>query len=126
MDLPEDGDPGRELQWWSQLCDVIRQQARLSVVLVAAAHGGLDPTRLLDGARLQKRIAVLQDLTRAELSALLEISRGVCTGDRGMLIEARVLETPNYEPWEAQMAILGEAVDDLFASTASGALPAIA
>lgn len=126
IDLPDDGAPGRELQWWSQLCDLIRQQARLGVVLVDAAHGGLDPARVLDGARLRKKIAVLRDLTRAERSALLEISRGVCTGDRGLLIEARVLEAPNYEPWEAQMAILGEAVGDLFPGTASGVLPAIA
>ncbi len=91
-----------------------------------AAHAGLEPARVLDGARLQKRIAVLEDLTRAERSTLLEISRGVCTGDRGLLIEARVLEAPNYERWEAHMAILGEAVRDLFPIAAWGALPASA
>ena len=126
IELPEGGDLRREVQWWSRLCDLIRTQTGLSVVLMDAAHGGLDPACVLDGARLQKKIAVLQDLTRAERSALLEISRGVCTGDRGLLIEARVLETPNYEPWEAQMAILGEAVGDLFATPASAALPATA
>ena len=124
--LARNGDPGRELHWWSELCDLIRLQTGLGVVLVEAAHAGLEPARVLDGARPQKRIAVLEDLTRAERSALLEISRGVCTGDRGLLIEARVLETPNYEPWEAHMAILGEAVGDLFAGVVSGALAASA
>ena len=126
MDLAEYGDPGRELHWWSGLCDLIQEQTGLGVVLVDAAHAGLELARVLDGARLQKRIAVLEDLTRAERSALLDISRGVCTGDRGLLIEARVLEAPNYEPWEAHAAILGEAVHDLSPIAASGALPASA
>ena len=126
MDLPEDGDPCRELHWWSGLCDLIQEQTGLGVVLVKARPCGLEPARVLDGARLRKRIAVLEDLTRAERSALIEISRGVCTGDRGLLIEARVLETPNHEPWEAQLAILDEAVGDLFTGVALGALPASA
>lgn len=126
MELPEGGDPGRESHWWSGLCDLIREQTGLGIVLVEAAHAGLEPGRVLDGARLQKKSAFLEDLTRAERSALLEISRGVCTGDRGLLIEARVLQTPNYEPWEAHMAILGEAVGDLFAGVALGGLPASA
>ncbi|MDE2783141.1 MAG: hypothetical protein OXK77_09305 [Gemmatimonadota bacterium] len=124
--LARNGAPGRELHWWSGLCDLIQEQTGLGVVLVDAAHAGLELARVLDGARLQKRIAVLEDLTRAERSALLDISRGVCTGDRGLLIEARALEAPNYEPWEAHAAILGEVVHDLFPIAASGALPASA
>lgn len=126
IEMPATGDLPRDLRWWSGLCDLIRTQTGLSVVLVDAAYRGLEPEAVRQGARLQKKIAVLDDLTRAERSALLEICRGVCTGDRGLLIEARVLETPNYEPWEAQMAILGEALGDLFAGLASTTLPATA
>ena len=126
IQLPEHGDLCQEVQWWSGLCDLIRRQTQLGVVMVDAAHGGLDTERVWEGARLRKNISVLKGLTRAERSALLEISRGVCTADRGLLIEARVLGTPGYEPWEAQMAILGEAVGDLFTGAASGALPATA
>ena len=86
-------------------------------MLVDAAHRGLDPERVRDGARLQKQLAILKNVTRTERSALLEFSRAVCTGDRGLLTEAHVLETPNYEPWDAQMAILGEALGDLFSAT---------
>lgn len=126
IDLPADDGLSREVQWWSELCDRIRRQTRLSVVLVDAAHRALDPEQVLEGVRLRKRVAVLRDLTRAERSALLEICRGVCTVDRGLLIEARVLDTPNYEPWEAQMAIPGETLGDLFAAPGAEVLPATA
>lgn len=125
IEVAEGGDPAHEA-WWSGLCNLISTQTGLSAVLVDAAHGGLDPQRVLDGASFATKIAVLKDLTRAERSALLEISRGLCTGDRSLLSEARVLETPTCEPWEVRMAVLGEGVGDLFASTASGALPASA
>jgi len=123
---PVGGDPAHEARWWSGLCDLIPTQTGLSVVLLDATDGRLDPRRVLDGARSRKKIAVLEDLTRAERSALLEISRGVCTGDRGLLIEAGGLDAPTCEPWEVQMAIRGETVSDLFASMASGVLPASA
>lgn len=118
--------PRQPARWWSALCDLIATQTGLSVVLVDAADGGVDPQRLLDGARYRKKIAVLGDLTRAERSALLEISRGVCTGDRGLLTEAGVLDAPTCEPWQVQRAIRGETVRDLFASMASRMLPASA
>lgn len=126
IELPEGGDPAREARWWSALCDLIPSRTGLSVVLVDAADGGPDPQRVLDGARSRKKIAVLEDLNRAERSALLEISRGVCTGDRGLLIEAGGLDTPTCEPWEVQMAIRGGTASDLFARMAGGVLPASA
>ncbi|MDE2980425.1 MAG: hypothetical protein OXU74_04440 [Gemmatimonadota bacterium] len=98
IELPEGGDPAHEPRWWSALCDLIPSQTGLDVVLVDAADGGLDTQGVLDGARSRKKIAVLANLTRAERSALLEISRGICTGDRSLLIEARVLDAPNYQP----------------------------
>ena len=126
IDLQEADDTADQVQWWSRLCDLIRTLTPLGVVLVDAAHRGLDPELVRERTRLRKRLSLLEDLTRAERTALVEISRGVCTGDRGLLTEARVLETPNHEPWEAQVAILDEALGDLFMGAASRVLRATA
>ncbi len=126
IDLPEADDPADQVQWWSRLCDLIRTQTPLSVVLVDAAHRGLNPELVRERARLQKRLALLEDLTRAERTALLEISRGVCTGDQGLLTEARVLETPSHEPREAQVAILEESLGDRLMGATSRVLRATA
>ncbi len=126
IDLPEPEDISRQVQWWSDLCDQIRTQTALSVVLVDTAHGGLDTELVRERTRVPRRFALLEDLARAERTALVEISRGVCTGDWGLLTEARVLKTPNFEPWEAQIAILGEVLGDLFTTPGAEALPASA
>lgn len=120
------GDHAREARWWSGVCDLIPTLTGLNVVLTDAADGALDLRRVLDGARRRKQMAVLKDLTRAERSALLEISRGVCTGNRALLVEAGGLDAPIYQPWEVQRAIRGGTARDLFASMASGMLPASA
>lgn len=127
IELPDGGNPAHQARWWSALCDLITTQTGLSVALVDAADGGPDAQRVLDGARDRKKMAVLEDVTRAERSALLEISRGVCTGDRELLTEAGVLDAPTCEPWQVQMAIRSQAASDLFASMAwSGVLAASA
>ncbi len=126
IDLPAAEDAARQVQWWSRLCDLVRTQTPLSVVLVNAAHRGLDAQLVREHARLRKRLSLLEDLTRPERTALVEISRGVCTGDRGLLTEARVLETPSHEPREAQAAILEESLDDLFMGATARVLPATA
>lgn len=97
---------GREpSRWWSRLCNLIHSETGLGVVLVDASHRSVDPVRVLGESGLATGIAVLQDITRGERSALLEISRGVCTGDLGLLAEARVRGVANYEPWEVEAAI---------------------
>lgn len=123
-----DGGPRDEgdVEWWSGLCDLIQSETARSVVLVTAADRGLEAGRVLRSSRLRKRIAVLEDLAFAERSALLEIAQGVCTGDRDLLVEARVLGTPNCEPWEARTAILGESLAGLFSTPGLEALPATA
>ena len=126
IDLQEADDPADQVQWWSRLCDLIRTLTPLSVVLVDAAHRGLDPELVRERTRLRKRLSLLEDLTRAERTALVEISRGVCTGDRGLLTEARVLETPNHEPWEARVAIQEDVLGDLFMGAPSRVLRATA
>lgn len=126
FDLQEADDTADQVQWWSRLCDLIRTQTPLSVVLADATHGGMNPGLVRELTRLRTRLALLEDLTRAERTALVEISRGVCTGDWGLLTEARVLETPNYEPWEVQAAILDDVLGDLFMGTTSRTLRATA
>lgn len=126
IDLPEAENACRQVQWWSRLCDLIRTQTALSVVLVNATHRGLDTELVRESTRLRERLSLLHHVTSAERTALVELTRGVCTGDWGLLTEARVLETPNYEPWEAQTAILDEALDELFMHTTARVLPATA
>ena len=125
---PSDGGPKDEgdVRWWSEVCDRIRSEIGLSMVLVNAPWRGLEADRVLSKVRPGKGIAVLDDLTTRERSALLEVSRGVCTGDRNLLAEARALGTPGYEPWEARMAILSEAAGDLFMTPGLQALRATA
>ena len=125
---PPDGGPKDEgdVQWWSAVCDRIRSETGLRMVLVNAPGPGPEAERVLSNVRLRKGVAVLDDLTTRERSALLEISRGVCTSDRNLLAEARALGTPGYEPWEARMAILSEAARDLFMTPSLQALRATA
>ena len=114
---PTVGASGRDpVRWWARLCNVIQEETGLGVVLVEASHRGVDPVRVLAETGLATGIAVLRpaeeihcscDLTRGERSALLEISRGVCTGDLGLLAEARARGAANYEPGEAEAAIRG-------------------
>lgn len=93
------------VRWWSRLCALIHAGTGLGVVLADAGHAGLDAERV--GAESGRRggIAVLSDLSRGERSALLEISRGVCTGDPGLLAEARVRGVANCEPPEIDAAV---------------------
>ncbi len=88
---PSDGGPKDkgDVQWWSGICDRIRSETGLSMVLVNAPCRGPEAERVLSNVRLGKGVAVLDDLTTRERSALLEVSRGVCTGDRNLLAEAR-------------------------------------
>lgn len=118
--------PGREpIEWWSRLCGLIRSETGLGVVLVESAHGDIDPARVLGASGLATGIAVLEDLSRGERSALLEISRGVCTGDPGLLAEARVRGAANYEPWEIEAAIRDGRQGEM-PGPSSGGLPATA
>ena len=124
---PTDGGPEDEgaVQWWSGVCDRIRSETGLSVVLVNACRGP-EAERVLSNVRLGKGVAVLDDLTTRERSALLEVSRGICTGDRNLLAVARALEKPRYAPWEVRMAVLSEAAGDLFMTPGLQALRATA
>lgn len=118
---------GTDIRWWSRLCNRIAAETRLALVLVEAAHGALDPERVVDGAGPVRGITVLKDLSRGERSALLEISRGVCTGDGGLLMEARLRGVAHRAPRDRDGDHLPRAMHSIstFAPSASP-LPAIA
>ena len=108
--------------WWSRLCDAICAETHLSVVVLDAPGGGADALRYQGRVRGtdRARIRVLRDLTRPERSALLELSRAVCTGHRGLLAESGTLGTPSFEPWQLQAALRGDALRDLLREPVAG------
>lgn len=117
---------GREpVRWWARLCNLIRAETGLGVVLVDASQRSVDPERVLAESGLATGIAVLQDLSSGERSALLEISRGACTGDPGLLSEARVRGVANGEPREVE-AVIRNARPGGVPDRSSGGLPATA
>lgn len=133
--MMEDGS-NAEVQWWARICDAVMAETPLGVVLIDAAGSGPD-ARLVrdrsgrhpgsghrDGRRA--RIKVFEDLSRPERSALMELSRAVCTGHRGVLAEAGTLGVAAFEPWRLQVALGGEAVGELVDDPVAGVLPATA
>ena len=99
------GGDAAAVRWWSRLCNAILTETGLGVVLADAGHAGLDTRRVREEAGKRGGIAILHDLSRGERSALLEISRGVCTGDHGLLTEARIRGVANFEPPEIDAAL---------------------
>ena len=133
--VDEDGsDAG--VRWWARVCDAILAETRLGVVLIDTAGGGPDARIVRDlGVRdlaephhekHWARARVFEDLSRPERSALMELSRAVCTGHRGLLAEAGTFGTAAFEPWQLQVALRAEAVGDLLDDPVAGVLPAIA
>lgn len=128
--VDEDGsDAG--VRWWGRICGAILAETHLGVVLIDTAGGGPDARLVRDRAERHRekhcaRARVLQDLSRPERSALLELSRAVCTGHRGLLAEAGTFGTAAFEPWQLQVALRAEAVGDLLDDPVAGVLPATA
>lgn len=120
------------IAWWSRVCGAIVVRTGLGVVLLNAAGGGPDALDVRDRAVVRgqgkdrPRVAVLEDLSRPERSALLELSRAVCTGHRGLLAEAGTLGTVAFEPWQLQVALRQEAMGELLDDPVAGVLPATA
>lgn len=120
------GGDAAAVRWWSRLCNAILTETGLGVVLADAGHAGLHTHRVREEAGKRGGIAILHDLSRGERSALLEISRGVCTGDHGLLTEARVRGAANYEPPEIDVAVREGRLAGLLVHPASGVQSATA
>lgn len=137
----DDSGSDAGVEWWSRVCNAVLSETRLGVVILNAAGGGADARRVRERAvrdwavqaralrgraKRRGRVRVLEDLSRPERSALLEISRAVCTGHRGLLAEAGTLGTVAFEPWQLQVALRGGSVGELLADPVAGVLPATA
>lgn len=133
--MMEDG-ANAEVLWWARICDAIMAETPLGVVLVDTAGSGPDARLVRDravrhpgwrhGEKHRVRIKVFEDLSRPERSALMELSRAVCTGHRGLLAEAGTLGVAAFEPWQLQVALGVEAVGELVDDPVAGVLPATA
>lgn len=133
--MMEDG-ANAEVLWWARICDAIMAETPLGVVLIDTAGSGPDARLVRDrsgrhpgsGHREGNRagIKVFDDLSRPERSALMELSRAVCTGHRGLLAEAGTLGVAAFEPWQLQVALRREAVGQLLDDPLVGVLPATA
>ncbi len=133
--MMEDG-ANAEVLWWARICDAIMAETPLGVVLIDTAGSGPDAWLVRDrsgrhpGLRQREqhrvRIKVFEDLSRPERSALMELSRALCTGHRGLLAEAGTLGVAAFEPWQLQVALGGGAVGELVDDPVAGVLPATA
>ena len=133
--MMEDGS-NAEVLWWAGICDAIMTETPLGVVLIDTAGSGPDARLVRDRSgghpgfghreRHRARIKVFEDLSRPERSALMELSRAVCTGHQGLLAEAGTLGAAAFEPWRLQVALRGGAVGQLLDDPVAGVLPAMA
>lgn len=133
--MMEDGS-NAEILWWARICDAIMAETPLGVVLIDTAGSGPDARLVRDRAARHPvgrhrenhpaRVKLLEDLSRPERSALMELSRAVCTGHRGLLAEAGTLGVAAFEPWQLQVALRGGGVGELVEDPVAGVLPATA
>lgn len=115
----------RDEDWWLALCERIRKEIRVGVVVVGKR--GMKWSFPEEQRRPGKRCVVLTTgLSPKERAGLVELARGVCTGSRTLLAEATARGTPAFEPGrldgESWASVLGE----LTASRHARTLPATA
>ena len=121
---PESGAAHRDVAWWSQLCDRIRERTRLRVALMDVPSGADMASAVADGTL--RRAHVIDDVGPGERSALIELSRGVCTSHPRLLAEARTMGVSVYGPSEVDSALRDGALSALFAHPVAVTLPASA
>ncbi len=139
--MMDDSGCEADVEWWSRACEMIVAGTRLGVVIIDGPGGGPGARRVRERAvregyiregaargrtKCRGRVRVLEDLSRPERSAVLELSRAVCTGHQGLLAEAGTLGTVALEPWQFQAALRRDAVDEILADPVVGVLPATA
>lgn len=121
---PESGAAHRDVAWWSQLCDRIRERTRLRVALMDVSSGGDMASAVADGTL--RRAQVIDEVGPGERSALIELSRGVCTSHPRVLAEARTMGVSAFGPDELDAALRNGALSTLFAHPVAATLPASA
>ena len=110
----------RDEEWWAHLCERIGSRSRLAVVLIEASARGLDLHRVQGriNGRGARRVVIpdaasWSRATPSERTALLEIARGLCTDDQGLVAKAFATHTPAYGSAETAKAIRHDTLDDL-------------
>lgn len=87
----------RDEDWWLAVCERIRKEVRVGVVVVGKR--GIKWSVSEEQRRPGKRCVVLATgLSPKERAGLVELARGVCTGSRTLLAEATARGTPAFEP----------------------------
>ena len=118
---PESGAAHRDVAWWSQLCDRIRERTRLRVALMDLPAGTGIASAVAD--ETLRRAEVIGEVTPGERSALIELSRGVCTSHPRLLAEARAMGMSALRPGALDAALRNGTLPALFAHPITASLP---
>lgn len=118
---PESGAAHRDVAWWSQLCDRIRERTRLRVALMDVPTGAGMASAVAD--ETPGRSQVFDEVTPGERSALIELSRGVCSAHPRLLAEARTMGVSALRPGELEAALRNGTLSALFAHPITMTLP---
>ena len=115
---------GSDLEWWTELCDGIRMQTSLHVALIDTAPDAVAASAVCEQA--PDRARVVTELPADVRAALIELSRGVCTGDPGLLAEARAMGIPALDPLQFEAAARDGMLPDFLEHPIVESLPASA
>ena len=113
-----------DVEWWIELCDAIRVQTSLRVALIDLAPDEMAASAVCE--RSVRRARVVTEIPDGARAALIELSRGVCTGDPGLLAEARSMGIPTIDPVQFEAVAREGTLPDLLERPITKALPASA
>lgn len=118
---PSAGVSEKDPEWWSWICDRIREQTRLSVALVDVSM--VDGNASAVAREAVRRAVAIGEAAPDERAALIELSRGVCTTDPELLAEARATGVSTPSPGQLDAAARSGTLSELFAHPIAEALP---
>lgn len=115
----------RDMAWWAALCERIRKEVRVGVVVVGKR--GVEWPVSEEQRRPGKRcVVVATELAPDERAGLVELARGVCTSSRSLLAEATAAGTPAFEPGRIDSESHDGGLRELMAGPYARSLPATA
>lgn len=115
----------RDQAWWSALCERIRKEVRVGVVVVGkrAREWPTSEEQRRPGKRC---VAAATGVSPKERAGLVEVARGVCTGARTLLAEATATGTPAFQPGRIDGELRDGALRELMAGRYARTLSATA
>ena len=122
-DVAGSPSPERDVIWWVRLCREIRCLTRLQIGLVDTP-GGPDVASLAE--RVPSRVRIIPDLVSGERACVIELSRGVCTGDPDLLAQAGALGVPAYAPADLDTAVRDGTIGEFLTRPFAGVLQTFA